>query len=51
MQGILSEVLGLMKMLYNVTINALASRIFFGDPEKQYQQGKDNLVPQNSKIT
>ena len=27
------------------------SRIFFGDPEKQYQQGKDNLVPQNSKIT
>ena len=21
------------------------SRIFFGDPEKQYQQGKGNLVP------
>ena len=27
------------------------SRIFFGDPEKQYQQGKGYLVPQHSKIT
>ena len=27
------------------------SRIFFGDPQKQYQQGRGYLVPQTSKIT
>ena len=27
------------------------SRIFFGDPQKQYQQGRDYLLPLSSKIT
>ena len=27
------------------------SRIFFGDPQKQYQQGRGYLMPHSSKIT